>query len=211
MMPESFVELLGREKATAIVRWSDQENAGQAMEAAVSGGFRVVEFTLTTPGAFELIQDFSRREDLVVGAGTVMSPELARKAVDAGARFLVSPVVDREVIRTAHELAVAVMPGTHTPTEMMAAHSEGAQLLKLFPVPGAGPYYVHACLGPLPFLRIVPTNGVDEENVLEWLKAGAYAVGFASHLFDPGDVENGRWDAIEARAERILRKVRKGI
>ena len=208
MTPESFVETLGREKLTAIVRWSDQDTAGQAMEAAVAGGFRVVEFTLTTPGAFDLIKEFSGRENLVVGAGTVMDPGLAEKAVESGARFLVSPVVDPEVIRAAHRLGVAVMPGTHTPTEMMAAHRDGAQLLKLFPVPGAGPYYVQACLGPLPFLRIVPTNGVDEENVLEWLSAGAYAVGFASNLFHSDDLETRRFDAVRERASRILEKVR---
>jgi Entner-Doudoroff aldolase len=205
--PDSFVELLGREKASAILRTNSQEKAALAMEAAVRGGFKVIEFTLTIPGVFDLVRDFSRRKGLVVGTGTVMDEKQARQSVEAGARFLVSPVVDEAVIRSAGNLGVAAMPGTHTPTEMLLAHRAGAQLCKLFPAPAGGPDWVRSVLGPMPFLKIVPTNGVDEHNAAEWISAGVFAVGFVAPLFVAGDIEAGRWDAIEARAQRCLAAV----
>lgn len=207
MTPAEFTEHLGRIRASAILRTDLRDAAGPAMEAAVRGGFRIVEFTLTIPGAFELISEFSRREGLVVGAGTVLTVEDAIRAVRSGARFLVSPVVDREVIREASSLGVAMMPGTHTPTEMLTAWRAGAPLQKLFPAPGIGPAWVRACLGPMPFLRIVPTHGVDATNAAEWLRAGSWAVGFVGPLFDAGDIAAARFDRIEERARGMLASV----
>ncbi|MHC4551079.1 MAG: bifunctional 4-hydroxy-2-oxoglutarate aldolase/2-dehydro-3-deoxy-phosphogluconate aldolase [Planctomycetota bacterium] len=204
MQPDEFVALLGEAKASAILRTSIEEAAAPAMEAAVRAGFRVVEFTLTTPGALARIAEFARRDGLVAGAGTVLTVAQARAAVEHGARFLVSPVVDEEVIEEARRLGVAVMPGTHTPTEMLRAHRAGAPLQKLFPAPGLGPAYVRACLGPLPFLRIVPTNGVDETNAAAWIAAGAHAVGFVACLFDATEIRAGRFDRIEARGRTLL-------
>lgn len=204
MTPEEFVELFGREKASAILRTNSQEKAALAMEAAIRGGFTVIEFTLTIPGVYELVQDFSQREGLVVGTGTVMEEAEAQKSVEAGARFLVSPVVDDVVISAARDLGVACMPGTHTPTEMLWAHRAGAQLCKLFPAPAGGPDWVRSVLGPMPYLKIVPTNGVDEHNAAAWLAAGVFAMGFVAPLFVAADIEEGNWDAIEARARRCM-------
>jgi Entner-Doudoroff aldolase len=204
MTPGAFVERFGREKASAILRTDDQERAAQAMEAAIRGGFTVVEFTLTVPGVFDLVREFSQRSGVVVGTGTVMEEHEARQSVAAGARFLVSPVVDERVIAAANEMEVACMPGCHTPTEMLRAHRAGAQLCKLFPAPGSGPTWVRSVLGPMPYLKIVPTNGVDERNAGEWIAAGAFAVGFVATLFNPADLAAANWDAIEARASRCL-------
>jgi len=208
MKPERFVGLLGEVRASAILRCPGRDSAASAMEAAVRGGFRIVEFTLTIPGALDLVEEFSRRQDLIVGAGTVLTADEARSAVTRGARFLVSPVIDREVIAAGLSLGVAVVPGCHTPTEMLAAHRAGAPLQKLFPAPGNGPAYVRACLGPLPFLKIVPTHGVDANNARAWLDAGAHAVGFTQSLFDPADIQAGRFDRIEERARALLTAVR---
>lgn len=207
MRPQEFVDRLGREKASAILRTDSQEKAAQAMDAAIRGGFRIVEFTLTIPGVYELVEDFSRREDVVVGTGTVMDADDVRRSVDAGARFVVAPVVDEVVIGAARELGVASMPGTHTPTEMLRAHRAGAELCKLFPAPAGGPAWVKSVLGPMPYLKIVPTNGVDEHNVADWLQAGCFAAGFVNPLFVPEDIAEGRWDEIEARAVRCLANV----
>lgn len=208
MEPEEFVSFLGHERASAILRTSDEAAAGPAMDAAIRGGFRAVEFTLTTPGALDRIEEFSRREGVVVGAGTVLTVEEAREAVSRGARFLVSPVVDPAVIREAVALGVAAIPGAFTPTELHAAHRAGAPLQKLFPAPGTGPAYVRACLGPMPFLRIVPTNGVDASNAAAYLEAGAFAVGFVNSLFEKADLEAKRFDRIEERARRLLAAIR---
>ena len=96
------------------------------------------------------------------------------------------------------------MPGTHTPTEMLRAHRSGAQLCKLFPAPAGGPDWVRSVLGPMPFLKIVPTNGVTPENASDWLAAGVHAAGFVAPLFVPADIEAGNWDAIEERARRCV-------
>ena len=207
MTPDEFVALFGRLKASAILRTSEASAAAPAMEAAVRGGFRIVEFTLTIPEVHDRIAEFSRRKDLVVGAGTVLTVEDARAAVEHGARFLVSPVVDEAVIEEATRLGVAMMPGVHTPTEALRAHRAGAQLQKLFPAPGLGPAYVRACMGPLPFLKIVPTNGCDAENAGAWLAAGSYALGFVAPLFNEAEVLAGRGDLIEARARKLTQAV----
>ena len=207
MTPGQFVEQFGQEGASAILRTDNQEKAALAMEAAIRGGFRIIEFTLTVPGVYELVREFSRRPGLVVGTGTVLDEEDAQKSVDAGARFLVSPVVDEVVIAAANELGVASMPGTHTPTEMLRAHRAGAQLCKLFPAPAGGPGWVKSVLGPLPDLKIVPTNGVDESNIAQWKAAGVFAMGFVAPLFVPEDIAAGRWDEIEARAGRMIAAV----
>lgn len=211
MNPERFVSLLGEVRASAILRCPSRKAAASAMEAAVRGGFRIVEFTLTIPGALDLVEEFSSRPDLIVGAGTVLTPDEARSAVKRGARFLVSPVMDKEVIAAGLSSGVAFIPGCHTPTEMLAAHRAGAPLQKLFPAPGIGPAYVRACLGPLPFLRIVPTHGVDAANARAWLDAGAFAVGFTHALFDADDLKAGRFDRIEERARALLAAVRQPI
>jgi 2-dehydro-3-deoxyphosphogluconate aldolase/(4S)-4-hydroxy-2-oxoglutarate aldolase len=208
LSPDAFVERFGQEKGSAILRTDDQDRAAQAMEAAVRGGFTIIEFTLTIPGVYELVREFSRREGLVVGTGTVMDEHQARQSVSAGARFLVSPVVDETVIAVAEELEVACMPGCHTPTEMLRAQRAGAQLCKLFPAPAGGPAWVRSARGPMPQLKMVPTNGVDEHNASEWIAAGAFAVGFVASLFEPADIEAERWDVIEARARRCLAAAR---
>lgn len=202
-----FVEQFRKIKASAILRTDNQEKAALAMEAAIRGGFTVVEFTLTIPGAYELVEEFSKREGLIVGTGTVMDAKQAQLSVEAGARFLVSPVVDENVIFAANELGVASMPGTHTPTEMLRAHRAGAQMCKLFPSPSGGPDWVRSVLGPMPYLNIVPTNGVDEHNAADWIKAGSFAVGFVAPLFVASDIAEQRWDAIEQRARRCIAAV----
>jgi Entner-Doudoroff aldolase len=207
MKPAEFVNHFKSERASAILRTDSQTRAHAAMGAAVRGGFRIVEFTLTIPGVFELIEGFAADSTLIVGAGTVLSPGEAERAVAAGARFLVSPVIDEEVIAAAARLGVAMMPGCSTPTEMLRAHRAGAPLQKLFPAQGIGPAWVRQTLGPLPFLNIVPTAGVTQENAAQYLQAGAAAVGFVNSLFDPDDVRNEDWPAIEDRARRMLESI----
>ena len=205
---DDFLAELQRQRATAILRTSSQAVAAAAMEAAVRGGFRHLEFTLTTPGALELVTEFSRRPDLVVGAGTVITVENAKGAVRAGARFLVSPVMDEEVVRAAIDLGAVAIPGCHTPTELLRAHRAGAALQKLFPAPAGGPDYVRSVLAPMPFLRILPTNGVTADNAAAWLAAGAVAVGFVTSLFPAEDLAAGRFDRVEERAREMLAAVR---
>ena len=207
MKPDEFVAHVGRTRASAILRTDREAAIAPAMEAAIRGGFSVVEFTLTIPHALSHVRAFATRGDVIVGAGTVLTVDDARAAVDAGARYLVSPVVDEAVIEEALRLGVVAMPGCHTPTELLRAHRAGAQLQKLFPAPAGGAAWVRATLAPMPFLRIVPTNGVDADNAAEFLRAGAHAIGFVGPLFTAEDLTGDRWDAIEDRARALLRAV----
>ena len=149
------------------------------MDAAVAAGFRMVEFTVSTPGVYELIAEFARRPGILVGAGTVLDLETVEAAVGAGAKFLVSPVLDPKIMAAARDLDVAILPGCFTPTELLQAYRGGAACQKLFPGPADIAGFVRAVLGPMPFLRIIPTNGVNHENAADVLAAGAMGV-------DPG-------------------------
>lgn len=208
MTPEEFVEAFHEAKASAILRTDDPDAVRPAMDAAIRAGFRIIEFTLTCPDVFEHIAAYAGRDDVIVGAGTVLSVDDARRSVEAGAKCLVSPVMDPEVIAESQRLNVAAMPGCLTATEMFTAHRAGAHLCKLFPNPAPGsepgPVYVRSILAPMPFLKIVPTNGVNADNAAAFLDAGAHAVGFTTALFDPAEMASGNFAAIEQRGRRLL-------
>ena len=199
-------ELLER-KISAIIRTDNQKVAEHAMQAAVDGGFRVVEFTLTTPGSLNLITQFRENDDLIVGAGTVMSPIIVQEAVEAGAQFLVSPVCNVDVIKEAEKLDVVSIPGTFTATEMETAHRAGADFVKLFPAPANVAEYIRFILAPLPYLKIFPTSGVNLDNMLDVLQAGAAGTGFVRPLFDPEMIRNKNYDGIRQRAEAIVERL----
>lgn len=204
MCRADIVRSIERHRVSAIIRTHNQKLAAEAMNAAVEGGFRMVEFTLTTPGALTLIAEFAAREGLLVGAGTVLSVKQARESVAAGAKFLVSPIVDPQVIREANDLQIPVIPGTMTPTEMESATRLGADLIKVFPAPFGGVEFVQAILGPLPHLRLFPTGGVTSENFLQYLDAGCAGVGFVRSLFDPAELAQGDFHRIRHRAKDII-------
>jgi Entner-Doudoroff aldolase len=195
-------------RCSAILRTTDRDVVRPALEAAIAGGFRIVEVTMTTPDCLEHISAMTERHGIVVGAGTVLTVDDAKEAMAAGARFLVSPVTDPQVITFCRQHDLVSVPGTFTPTEMMTAHRAGADLVKLFPAPANGPEFVKSVRGPLPFLRILPTAGVTEDNVEQWLAAGAFGVGFVASLFDAEDLRLRRFDAIRARAARMIAKIR---
>ena len=199
-----------RQRVSAIIRTQDQSLARDAMEAAIAGGFRVIEFTLTTPGAPELVSQFAKRNDLLVGAGTVMTKEAARQAVSAGAKFLVSPIADPEIIAEAVSLGVPMIPGCYTPTEMQTAHRQGAAFIKVFPMPAGGVSFIEAVRAPLPHLKLFPTNGITVDNFLDFLRAGCAGVGFVKDLFQPQDMKTRNFEAIRQRAADIIRRLNDG-
>ncbi|MBM4062888.1 MAG: bifunctional 4-hydroxy-2-oxoglutarate aldolase/2-dehydro-3-deoxy-phosphogluconate aldolase [Planctomycetes bacterium] len=196
-----------QQRCSAILRTADRDAVRPALDAAIAGGFRIVEVTMTTPDCLEHVAALSERHGIVVGAGTVLNVDDAKEAMAAGARFLVSPVTDPQVISFCRQHDLVSIPGTLTPTEMMEAHRAGADVVKLFPAPANGPEFIRAVRGPLPFLRIYPTSGVTEDNVESWLAAGAFGVGFVSSLFDADDLRLRRFEAIRARAARMVAKV----
>jgi Entner-Doudoroff aldolase len=204
----AVLQAFAQHRCSAILRTADRDVVRPALEAVIAGGFRIVEVTMTTPDCLEHISALSERHGLLVGAGTVLTVQDAKEAMAAGARFLVSPVTDPQVITFCRQHELVSIPGTFTPTEMMEAHRAGADIVKLFPGPANGPEFLRAVRGPLPFLRIFPTSGVTEENVDSWFEAGAFGVGFVASLFDADDLKLRRFDAIKARAMRLLAKVK---
>src|SRR5207244_10771960 len=169
---------------------------------------RVVEITYSFADAARAIAKLAERNELLIGAGTILNREQVREAVEAGARFLVSPCVLPEVIDAAHELQVAIIPGAFTPTEIYTAYSLGADIVKIFPAVHFRPEYLRAVRGPLPHIPIMPTSGVDASNFAEWFGAGAVAVGAVSSVLDPVLIRNGEWNELTKRAREFMNAVR---
>ena len=190
----------------AIVRMGDAAGLGQVAHAIKEGGVDVIEFTMTTPGALDIIAKSTAEfgSSVLLGAGTVLDTETARAAILAGARFLVAPTLNLDVIALAHRYDVAILPGVFTPTEMLTAWEAGADLLKVFPATALGPQYFKDVLAPLPYLRMVPTGGVSLENCGDFIKAGAVAVAVGSNLVDKKAVKEGRWADLTATARKFV-------
>lgn len=206
---EGVVARIAAHGAVAVVRLPESRAAMDAVRAVHAGGVAVIELTLTTPGALGIIAELARwaPDEVLVGAGSVLDADAARRAVDAGARFVVSPVCRRAVIDEAHRLGVPAMPGGYTPTELLAAHDAGADVVKVFPAETLGPAFVKGVLAPMPFLRLMPTGGVTPENAGDWLRAGAIAVGLGSALVDPRLVAAGDLATLTARARTLTASV----
>jgi 2-dehydro-3-deoxyphosphogluconate aldolase / (4S)-4-hydroxy-2-oxoglutarate aldolase len=202
--------LMTESRAIAIGRHIRAADAPRIGEALVAGGVRVMELTLNEPEADALASIKSlaaAAEDFgaLVGAGTVLSIDAAQKAVDAGARFIVSPHTDSALVAWCADQDVPCFPGALTPTEILAAWVAGASAVKLFPASAVGPGYLQQIAGPFPDIPLVPTGGVSAENAAEWIAAGAVAVGMGSWL-----VGDGEPAGITGRARQVSRAVAGG-
>jgi 2-dehydro-3-deoxyphosphogluconate aldolase/(4S)-4-hydroxy-2-oxoglutarate aldolase len=196
--------------AVAVLRLERAELVRPVVEALIEGGIRAVEVTMTTRGALETLAESSAAlgDSAMLGAGTVLDAQTARMAISAGARFVVSPTLCPDVIRTCRRYEVVSIPGSFTPTEIVAAWEAGADLVKVFPGGLLGPAYLRELRGPLPHLRLVPTGGVTLENAADFLAAGAALVGVGGALFARGVVERRDYAAITERARRLTAAVR---
>jgi 2-dehydro-3-deoxyphosphogluconate aldolase / (4S)-4-hydroxy-2-oxoglutarate aldolase len=201
------VEQLG---IVAIIRMKDPGKVRAVFDAIGEGGVRVIEVTMTVPGAVELIRQLaaSLPEGFVLGAGTVLDAETARQVIDAGARFVVSPVFRRDVIAACHAQDAAVMPGCFTPTEILDAWDMGADIVKVFPATALGPTFIKDVRGPLPQVKLMPTGGVTLDNAGDWIRAGAVAVGVGTALLDTAAIAGGNYAALRANAAKIVAGVR---
>lgn len=169
----------------AVIRAESKEQAIKIIDAVKEGGIKALEITMTVPGAVEIIKEISeiyKNEDLIIGAGTVLDPETARACILAGAEFIVSPYFDEETVKLCNRYRVAVMPGIMTVKEAVAALEYGVEVLKVFPGNAYGPSIISSFKGPLPQANFMPTGGVNLDNIKDWVKAGAVAVGTGSDL-----------------------------
>lgn len=186
----------------AIIRASSGEQLVNVARALHEGGIDAIEVTFTTPGVVEVIsavrKDLGRK--ILLGAGTVLDAETARTALLAGAEFIVSPCVNLDVIKLAHRYDKLVMPGAYTPTEIVTAWEAGADVIKLFPAEIGGAAYLKALKGPLPQIQIMPTGGVNQKTLNDFVQAGACAVGLGSQLVEKAALENGDFNRIRQLA-----------
>ncbi|GAA4714754.1 bifunctional 2-keto-4-hydroxyglutarate aldolase/2-keto-3-deoxy-6-phosphogluconate aldolase [Brevibacillus fulvus] len=192
-----------------IIRSDDEEEALKVADAAIAGGIKVLEITMSVPGALEIIKTLVNKysaRDIVVGAGTILDGETARAAIMAGAELLVSPQLNPEMIKMANRYQAVTISGAFTATEMVETLEAGADLIKLFPAESVGPRYVKAMTAPLPQAPIVPTGGVTPQNVHEWLKAGCIAVGVGSYITKAARAD-GDYRKVTAAAEEFLQAV----
>ncbi|MEM1165743.1 MAG: bifunctional 4-hydroxy-2-oxoglutarate aldolase/2-dehydro-3-deoxy-phosphogluconate aldolase [Planctomycetota bacterium] len=189
----------------AVVRLPEVSLLRPVAEALLAGGVRGIEVTMTVPNALEGIRELAADppDGLLLGVGSVLDADTAARAVEAGARYVVSPIFKLEVVRAAHAGGAAAMPGCFTPTEVAAASDAGADICKVFPADVLGMPFFKGVLAPMPHLRLMPTGGVTLDNAGDWLRAGAVAVGAGSALVDKKAITAGDFGAITTNAARI--------
>jgi len=207
---EAVLDKFAQIRACAVLRTATSEACPKAMGAAIDGGFKIVEFTLTTPDCLSHLSDFRSKYDgdVMVGCGTIMNTDDAAAAMEAGSEFIITPVMLPDVIEWFAERKIVCVPGCQTPTELITAYRHGAPLQKLFPGVAGGPMWVKAVSSALPMLSINPTSGVDLDNAGDFLRNGAASVGLVAPLFDPEAVANGDWDTISQNATKVMANVR---
>ena len=191
-----------------IIRTASSETALEAARAVHRGGIHLLEVTMTVPGALNVLEKLSDEfgDDLVLGAGSVLDPETARATMLAGARFVVTPGLNTKTVEICKRYSVAALPGALTPTEVITAWEAGADMVKIFPVDNmGGPKYIKALKAPLPQIDMVPTGGVDLDNLADFLRAGASAVAVGSSLMNKKALKEGRYEVIEQAAKDFLR------
>ncbi len=205
--PEVLNQIL-REGVVAILRLNDEKSVMPLVDALTAGGVHAIEITMGTPGVLRHIERIAAgKPDVLIGVGSVLDSETARLALIAGAKFIVTPVSRKEVIETAHRYDAPIFSGAFSPGEILTAFEQGADVIKVFPAEVLGIPYLKAVLAPMPQLRLMPTGGVTVDNVGDWLRAGACAVGAGSSLLDKKALEAGDFAAITARAEAFIRRI----
>ncbi len=212
---KNTIEAILCHKVIAILRGFTKEETLRASEALLKGGVRLVEVTFdygkdpdATPAAIEaLCHTFG--EEMLFGAGTVLSPEDVEKASQAGARYIITPNTDEAVIHRTKELDLAALPGAMTPSEVVAAYKAGADIVKIFPCADLGPGYIKALRGPLGFIPMAAVGGVDAHNIASFLAAGACCAGVGGKLADAAAIRRGDYDAVTRAAQQLLSAISK--
>jgi 2-dehydro-3-deoxyphosphogluconate aldolase/(4S)-4-hydroxy-2-oxoglutarate aldolase len=194
-----------------VVRARSAEEALRAADAVLEGGLDVLEITMTVPGAVDVIDALNRRfgRDVLVGAGTVLSPKVAAHCIDAGAEFIISPGLDLKIIELCHYYDKAVCPGGLSPTEIISAFQAGGHMVKVFPCSAVGgAKYLRSLRGPFPDIKLLPTGGVNLSTAEAYVAAGATALGVGSELIDPRALHDGDRATIVQRVRAFMGVVR---
>lgn len=214
MTQNDVVDIIQRGGVVPVVRLPSLEQATPLVQALLAGGVTAIEPTMTSPDALDVLPRLLREipafrsGEAVLGMGTVVSREQAAAAIEAGAQFIVSPILDLEVVKYCTACGVPVMPGAFTPTEIQTAWHAGASIVKVFPARALGPAYFKDLLAPLPHLRLMPTGGVNLDNAPAFIRNGAVAVGVGGALVAKDLVAACAWEELSARAAEFVDAVR---
>lgn len=202
---EKIVSGIEAEGLVAIVRVRRPELTLPLAKALVAGGIRAVELTMSIPNALEAVRTIDRElgDKILLGVGTVIDDDTCRAAIDAGAKYVISPITRPSLVAAAHALDRPVMLGAYTPTEAQAAHEAGSDFVKIFPADTLGPSYIKSLLAPLPHLKIVPTGGVNLDTMEAYLAAGSAALGTGSALLKKEIIAAENWGELERLAKRF--------
>jgi 2-dehydro-3-deoxyphosphogluconate aldolase / (4S)-4-hydroxy-2-oxoglutarate aldolase len=193
----------------AVVRAEKEEQAVKIADACIEADIAGIEITFTVPGAVDVIKKLSEvysNDKIIVGAGTVLDPETARTAILAGARYIVCPYLNKEVVNLCNRYRIPCMPGAMTVKEVVEGMEAGADIIKIFPGELFGPAFIKAIKGPIPQARMMPTGGVSLDNVTEWIKAGCVAVGIGGNL--TAGAQKGDYRSIVAIGKQFVEKVK---
>jgi 2-dehydro-3-deoxyphosphogluconate aldolase/(4S)-4-hydroxy-2-oxoglutarate aldolase len=194
-----------------VIRVSSSQEAVDVADAIKEGGVTLIEITMSVPGAIDTIKELTRKykDEIIMGAGTILDPETARAALLAGAQFIVTPTLNLDVIQLAHRYSAVVVPGAMTPTEILTAWNAGADMVKVFPAAQVGgPEYLKAIRGPLPQILLVPTGGVNLQNAGAFIKAGAAALGVGGELVDKKAVKEKKFNVITENTRAFLKAIK---
>jgi 2-dehydro-3-deoxyphosphogluconate aldolase/(4S)-4-hydroxy-2-oxoglutarate aldolase len=212
MTIDEVVQRIGEVGIIPVVRAASVAEASRAVEAICSGGVPIIEITMTVPDAVEVIRQVVHEygDKVLTGAGTVLTSVQAKSCIDAGAEFLVSPGLSLPVLCTAQAMGKLAIPGVLTPTELMNAGLNGANVVKVFPCCNVGgPAYLKSLKGPFPNVSLIPTGGVNLSNAAEYIRAGAFALGVGADLVDLAALRAGNLDKIAGTARELLDAVRR--
>lgn len=194
----------------AVIRAESREQAIKIVDAVKKGGIKIIELTMTVPNAVEIIKelcDLNSEHELIIGAGTVLDSETAGACIRAGANFIVSPCLNPDVIKLCNRYRIAVMPGVVTVRDAVEAMECGVEIIKVFPASLFGPAIISALKGPLPQANFMPTGGVTLDNLKDWVKAGAVAVGIGGELTK--GAKTGDYGLVEKTAAQFVEELRK--
>ena len=194
-----------------VIRVASAAEAVDVADAIKAGGITVIEITMSVPGALDTIKDLTKKykDDIIMGAGTILDPETGRAALLAGAQFLVTPTLNLDLIQLAHRYSAVIVPGAMTPTEILTAWNAGADMVKVFPAAQlGGPEYIKALRGPLPQILYVPTGGVNLQNAGAFIKAGATALGVGGELVDKKAVKEKKFNVITENTRAFLKAIK---
>ncbi len=208
MKKDAILAKFKAEKVIALIRAESPDGLLDCAKALAAGGLTSIELTMTTPGAIRMLEKAtSELPDFLFGLGTVLDAETARAGILAGAKFVVTPGVRLDVIEVCKRYSVPIFCGAFTPTEIITVWEAGADAAKIFPAEFFGPGYIKSVKAPLPQVEMVPTGGVNENNVGDFLKAGAFAVAAGSSLVDGKAFRERNWAAITAKAKAFAAAV----